>query len=285
MRKILAGVALAGMAGAAHGQANDLVYAVTENQTLIRFNSNAPNAILGGVAISGLGANETIRGIDFRPATNQLYALGSFSNLYTINLVTGRASRVNAAPFSTPLSGSSFGFDFNPTIDRIRVVSDSNQNLVLNPITGAVQLNATPLFYKAGDVNEGRDPNVLASAYTNNFPGATTSQLYGLDTGLDILVKQANNTGVLDTVGSLGVDISDQAGFDISGVTGRAYASVQDRNLGQSTFWSIDLNTGQATMIGMIGGGAQVGAIAVIPAPGALAMLAAGGLVAGRRRR
>lgn len=285
MRIILAGTALAGMAASAHAQSNDLVYAVTENQTLIRFNSNTPGTILGGVAISGLDANETIRGIDFRPATNQLYALGSFSNLYTINLVTGAASRVNAAPFSTPLSGSSFGFDFNPTIDRIRVVSDSNQNLVLNPITGAVQLNATPLFYKTGDANEGRDPNVLASAYNNNFAGAMTSQLFGLDTGLDILVKQANNTGVLDTVGSLGIDISDQAGFDISGVTGRAYASVQDRNLGQSTFWSIDLNTGQATMIGAIGGGSQVGAIAVIPAPGALAMLAAGGLIAGRRRR
>ena len=43
------------------------------------------------------------------------------------------------APAFTPaLSGTAFGFDFNPTVDRIRVVSDTGQNLRLNPDTGAV---------------------------------------------------------------------------------------------------------------------------------------------------
>ena len=33
------------------------------------------------------------------------------------------------APFTPGTDGTAFGFDFNPTVDRIRVVSDTGQNL------------------------------------------------------------------------------------------------------------------------------------------------------------
>lgn len=262
----------------------ELVYGVTTSQTLVRVDSAAPGVILSGSAISGMQSNETVRGLDFRPATGQLYALGSFSNLYTINIMTGAATPVAGVPFSPALNGSSFGFDFNPTIDRIRVVSDANQNLVLNPITGAVQLAATDLFYPAGDPNAGVDPNVVGSAYDNNFAGATTSQLYGIDTGLDIVVRQANNTGVLTTVGPLGANITNLVGFDISS-SGAAFAASQEVSQSISMLWSINLATGAAAPLGQIGGGTMISAIAVIPAPGAFAPLAAMGIVAIRRRR
>lgn len=276
-------ISIAGALGAT-AHAGELVYGVTESQTLVSFDSMTPGTILTGVAIWGLESNERVRGLDFRPASNELYALGSFSNLYKVNAMTGMAMRVGAGPFAHTLNGSSFGFDFNPVIDRIRVVSEADQNLVLNPITGA-STNATALFYGMGDVNEGKNPNVVGSSYTNSRKGATSTQLYGIDTGLDMLVKQANSAGTLTTVGSLGVDLNDQVGFDISGLTGIAYASVQDAMLGQSTFWKIDLNTGAASMIGAIGGGSQVGAITVVPAPGALVALAGAGVLALRRRR
>lgn len=279
-------VALAALATplGSSARAGELVYGVTENQTLISFDSNAPTTILSGVAIWGMAANEQVRGLDFRPATNELYALGSFSMLYKINAMTGMAMQVGSGTFAHTLNGSSFGFDFNPVIDRIRVVSEADQNLVLNPITAA-STNATALFYGMGDMNEGMNPNIVGSAYTNSKKGATSTQLYGIDTNLDILVKQANSAGTLTTVGSLGVNLNDQVGFDISGLSGIAYASVQDATLGQSTFWTINLNTGAATMIGAIGGGSQVGAITVVPAPGALAALAGAGVLALRRRR
>lgn len=278
-----AAIALALSAGVARAE---LIYGVTTSQTLVTWNSSAPGAILSGVAISGMQSNESIRGIDFRPATGQLYALGSFSNLYTINTTSGAATPVGSGPFTPGLNGSVFGFDFNPTIDRIRVVSDANQNLVLNPNTGAVQLAATALAYGAGDPNSGVDPNIVGSAYDNNFNGATTSQLYGIDTGLDILVKQANNTGVLTTVGSLGGDITTLVGFDISGATGTAYAASQDASQSISMFWSINLATGAATPLGQIGGGSLIGAMtAAVPAPGALTSAAALAALSLRRRR
>ena len=72
-------------------------------------------------------AGEEVLGVDFRPATGQLYALSSASKIYTLNLGTGLATMVGAAPFATPLSGTSFGFDFNPTVDRIRIVSNTGR--------------------------------------------------------------------------------------------------------------------------------------------------------------
>lgn len=280
---VLIGAGLALAMGSGAGA--EIVYGVTNTQTLVSFRSGSPMDLISGVAISGMQQNEVVRGIDFRPATGELFALGSFNNLYTLNISSGAASLVGAGGFSPALNGSSFGFDFNPTIDRIRIVSDANQNLVANPGTGTVtNAGVVPVFYAAGDVNEGVDPNIVGSAYTNSFAGALTSQLYGIDTGLDVLVTQANSAGTLLTVGSLGADLGDTLSFDISGVTGRAYVSVMDTNNSISTFWTIDLATGAASMIGEIGGGAVVTAISVIPAPGAAA-LAGLAMAAGARRR
>lgn len=277
---IAATAALAALAGTAQAE---LAYGVTTNQTLVSFNTGMPGMINSGLAISGLMANEQIRGIDFRPANGRLYALGSFSNLYELDVNTGAASLVGSGAGLT-LNGSSFGFDFNPTIDRIRVVSNTGANYVFNPNDGTAT-QVTSLFYAAGDANEGANPNVVGSAYTNSFAGATTSQLYGIDTGLDILVRQANSAGTLETVGSLGGDITDLVGFDISGATGAAFAVSVDAGTARSMLWSINLDTGAATMVGEIGGGALVSSFAIVPAPGLASMLLPAGLLAARRRR
>lgn len=270
-------------AAALQAAAGHTVYGITSDQTLVTWDSSAPNAILSGVAVNGLASGETLRGIDFRPLTGELYALGSFNNLYTINTATGTVAPVGAGPFTPALNGSTFGFDFNPTIDRIRVVSDANQNLVLHPTLGTATL-ATSLFFDAADPNFGVDPNVVGSAYDNNFVGAVTSQLYGIDTGLDILVKQANSAGTLTTVGALGADITNLVGFDISS-NNFAYAASQDVGQSISMFWRINLMTGEATAIGQIGGGTMITSMAVLPAPGALSICGMAALALGRRRR
>lgn len=278
-------LAATAIAGCAAGAANaEIVFGITQNQSLISFDSAMPSNILTGTSISGLAQNEQVIGIDFRPATGELYALGSFSNLYTLNSITGAATNVGGGSFADSLNGSSFGFDFNPVIDRIRVVSDANQNLVLNPNDGT-STAVTPLFYGPGDPNEGTDPNVVGSAYTNSFDGTTSTQLYGIDTGLDILVTQANSAGTLGTVGSVNTDLNDVLGFDISGASGTGFVSVEAAGLSRSTFWTIDLMTGDAQMIGEIGGGAVVTSIAVIPSPGAAALLGITALTVTRRRR
>jgi hypothetical protein len=247
-----------------------LIYGVDDSsgQTLVSFNSAAPNTYLSGVAITGLQNNETIKGIDFRPSTHQLFALGSSNRLYTIQANTGVATPVGAGPFAPVLSGSNFGFDFNPAIDRIRVVSNTKKNYVLNPNDGTAT-GATDLFFAAGDTNDGVNPNVSFSAYTNSvIPAPMSTQLYGIDTALDVLVTQANSAGTLATVGPLGIDFGAVGGFDISGsgANGVAYAALLPANTSVSRLYQINLATGAATDLGLIDGGAIISSMAVAPA-------------------
>lgn len=292
MKRLLSVAALAALGVAMPAQAV-LIYGVTTQNRLFSFDSGSPSDLNSGVAITGIGPNEYILGIDFRPSdlngdnvndVGRLYGLGSSNQLYTIDPVTGVATAVGG-PLSMPLNGTEFGFDFNPTIDRIRVVSDTDQNFVLNPNTGALQLAATNLFYAPGDPNFGVNPSIVGSAYTNNFPGATSTQLYGIDSVLDTLVRQANNAGTLNTVGPLGFDLSSLVGFDIT-PDNRAFMIATNGAMETGMLYSVDLNTGAATALGQVDGGLFIRAMAVaVPEPATLATVmgvAALGLI--RRR-
>lgn len=206
-------------------QAEPIICLTSSNQ-LLTFDSATPGTITKTVTITGLAAGENLVGIDFRPGTGRLYGLSSASRLYLINSETGAATAVGSSGAFT-LNGTRFGVDFNPTVDRLRVTSDADQNLRLNPIDGTLTGTDMPLQYAAADTHVGANPNVVGSAYTNNFSTAGATILYGIDSGFDILVIQnPPNGGTLNTVGALGVDTTDNVGFDISGTTGIAYASL-----------------------------------------------------------
>ena len=102
------------------------------NNVLVTFPSDDPMAV-SKVKIKGLQKKETILGIDVRPLNGQLYALGSTSRLYVINRDTGGATAVSATPLSPLVVGTSVAFDFNPTVDRIRIMTDAGQNLRAHP--------------------------------------------------------------------------------------------------------------------------------------------------------
>src|SRR6187200_3326252 len=122
----------------------ELMTGVTTTNVLEAFDSATPGTIIVAVGVTGLQTGETLLGIDFRPANFALYGLGSTSRLYTINTTTGAATQVGSAGAFT-LSGTAFGFDFNPTVDRIRVVGNTGQNLRLNPNDGTLAATDTSL--------------------------------------------------------------------------------------------------------------------------------------------
>ena len=256
--------------------------AVTVSNKLLKFNAGRPDRILTTLNITGLQAGETLLGIDYRVAKEQLYALGSSGRLYIINEDTAVASVVGV-PFSVKLDGTQFGFDFNPTVDRIRVVSNTGQNLRLHPDTGAV-VDSNPtlegvqtdgkLTYAAGDVNFGKSPTTVGAAYSYNKADTKITTNFALDAAAGTLVTQGSregmmpavspNTGQLFTIGSLGMTFN-SAAFDIQALSDVAFAALNSDGTSASRWVVIDLKTGAAKSLGTVGGGEQVVGIAMEP--------------------
>ena len=251
-------------------------------QQLVRFNTATPGA---AAFVGPTGA--ALVGIDFRPATGTLYGFTG-TQLFTVNVETGTATLVAA---TTSTTGTPLGFDFNPVPDRIRIVDPAGTNLRVNPTNGAALVDGS-LAYAAGDPNAGARANVTAVAYTNNFAGATTTTLFGIDGSLGNLVRIAPpNNGVVNTVGSLGFGggVSGINGFDIvsDGGLNLAFLSLLGAG-GASTLYTVDLGSGAATAVGAIGvaGGIQGLALAPVPEPGTYVLVATGLVaVAGMARR
>jgi hypothetical protein len=243
------------------------LYALTEGNQLLSVNSALPGKVCTSASFSGQQAAEKIVGIDVRPADQQLYALGSTGALYTVDPASGaltlKSTLVAAlgdvsAPY-TGLAGTTFGFDFNPGNDLIRVVSDAGLNFRVSPDDGVVTTDVAlnPAGSVAGE-----------AAYSNNFAGVLTSSFYVLDSASDslqVVGRGSGNTinGDVTTIGSLGVgDVQAVAGFDILGRDNHGIAALNTAGSATSDLYSINLQSGAATRVGGIGGGERISGLA-----------------------
>ncbi|OON66925.1 DUF4394 domain-containing protein [Hymenobacter sp. CRA2] len=248
-----------------------LLYALNTNNTLLSFYSGTPGYINTAVALSGVTAGQTIVGTDFRPNTGQLFGLGydaatsgANTQLYTIDPGTGVATAVGAA-IRLELGGATdnIGFDFNPTVDRIRVTSTNRANLRLNPNNGALAATDGQLAY-AADSTRAR---IGAVGYTNSYPGSTSTTLYDIDEARSALaIQNPPNAGTLNVVGNTGLAINPANAlvdldiyFDRSTLANLAFVvSNVGGNTTNSSLFTLDLATGATNQVGTIGQGILV---------------------------
>ena len=216
---------------------DQIVFALSANNELIKLNAKTPGTNISKTAVTGIVSGEKLISIDFRPATGELYALSNASKLYIVNTTTTAARVVGSAAFAPAISGTIAAIDFNPTVDRVRLVTNSGQNLRLNPETGTVAATDANL-------NGPASPMVTAIAYTNSKAGAATTTLFNIDAVAGKLYKQEPpNNGTLVEIGSLGATSNTQAGFEIM-ANNTALATIGNN------FYSIDVATGKASKIG-----------------------------------
>jgi hypothetical protein len=253
----------------------ETIHALTQDMELLTFNAGQPARVLQRKPVTGLSAGDRLVGIDYRVAPGVLYALSRAGRLYTLDVSSGILKAVGTAPLTSALDGTSFGVDFNPVADRIRVVSDTGLNLRLHPDTGATAASDPTPAYAAGDIQAGRQPELVAAAYTYNQKNDKLTTNYAIDRRAGTLVIQGSlegtqpavspNTGQLKTIGALGVGAFSDASLDIADVSGVAYAALRVDASRSTRLYQISLTNGKAEFIGTVSGGAALLGMAIEP--------------------
>lgn len=241
-------------------------YGLDTQGRLVTFGTDNAASSLRRMAVTGLGSGETLVDLDVFNKDGMLYAMSNTGRLYMVNTNTGALTLNTSGTLGTPQV-----IDFNPAALRLRVFSAGDMNYRLTPATGsAADGTVTPdgmLMYAATDTNVGKNPNLVAAAYTNSFKGyqpvmadfdpATT--LFSIDADLDILVRHSStaapaptgNFSTLNTVGPLGVNVAGMTGFDIAGTSGAYLTSTNGTN---TMLYTLNLTTGTATARGTVNG-------------------------------
>ncbi len=238
------------------------IYGLTTDSKLVSFSASTPGTLITNVSVTGTKVGQTLVGLDVRPATGELFALGYDATndsvtVYVLNPTTGVATP-KATTIKLTGIGSTIGFDFNPTVDRIRVVSKTGKSYRLNPNNGALAATDSTLRYAATDVNTGKTPGATAAAYTNSFIGATGTQLYVYDETQKVIVFQnPPNDGILNTQPALGgvSTLAIVSDLDIytnpTTFASTAYAAVRTGAL--DSLYTLNITTGLLTNIGALG--------------------------------
>lgn len=233
--------------------------ATTASGRVVIFEIDDPDTLNTNVALTGLLPGDSVAGLDGRPADGRIYVLGKLGNIYTLNSSTGVltfqvALTADPADATSPyagLTGTQFATDFNPVADRLRVVSDSGQNLRINVATGLVITD--------GDINGVPGAVITGAAYSNNFAGAVSTTLYVIDAAAGVLYIQAPpNNGTISSPVTLGVSGTTVNGFDIDIASPeRGYAALTVGGVTNLYRISLSAASNAATLIGTIGTGAD----------------------------
>jgi Domain of unknown function (DUF4394) len=241
-----------------------VLFATDTRGNLLAFEADNPRRVRS-TAITGLPAGVALRGIDFRPATGDLYALGSDKVVYRVNVQTAIAVAEGPAfeLTSNAVNSQNIGFDFNPTVDKIRVTSDADDNIRLNPDEGNLLSKDTGLTSTPPS-----DVMVVGSAYTNSSftaakPAAT--ELYALDVAPrpdKLWIQRPANNGTLIMPLSLDFNLGPNAGFDIAGSKDVGYVAGTRAGRSSAELWRVDLMTGKTRSLGRIGDGRTITGLA-----------------------
>jgi hypothetical protein len=247
--------------------------------------------------ITGVATGQQLIGIDARPNTGQLYALGynattSVGQLYILDTDTGVATAVGAPITGLDIQDTNrantqgltpnIGFDFNPRVDRIRVVTPNGNNYRLNPNTGGAAIKDGNLAYVAGNT-VGHAPYIGTAAYTNSALGVSGTTLNDIDittTNALLSTQIPPNTGTLNPVAAVTFQTNGNAnafplnsptvGLDLDIYYDRSNPNAAARNQGyliearytdsdnqdinngtagnqfSSNLWAFDITTGKA---------------------------------------
>ncbi|MEP6795348.1 MAG: DUF4394 domain-containing protein [Saprospiraceae bacterium] len=241
-------------------------FALSDRNDLLRYKAGPPAQLVSVTPLIGLGPTEHMLAIDFRPSNGNLYGVSDSSRIYIISMDGGQVKPIGKTLEPT-IKGSSVGFDFDPYTDQIRIVTDQGQNLRVDPDFGSVAAVDADINPVGAAIN--------AIAYSRTASAGRTFPLYDIDVARGVLYRQdPPNDGLVTMIGSLGLVISGEGGFDIGSATNSSIISPNQNptgyavlyghvlagglssgdNLASDAFrvYEINLTTGRATYKGLL---------------------------------
>lgn len=235
-------------------------------ERLAAFRTDRPGEARAVGRFTGLRLDQRIVSIDVRPSSGALYALGDAGGVYVVD---PRSAALDlTARVTVPLQGRAT-IDFNPTVDLLRIVTTTGQNIRQD--VDSMLLGTTV----DGDLTygEGAATGIAGVAYTgNDADAATGTQLYDVDTANDRLAQQVPaNDGTLSVIGPLGRKVPQGVGLDVASrldrsgrtVANTAYLTVPGGKGTPSRLFTVELTAGDATAASRFPRGLRITDVAV----------------------
>lgn len=230
------------------------------NNDIVLLNSNKTVVISGLIKnIVGLEQNQVPVAIDYRPANGKLYLLaraGSNAQLYTLESISDTQVRATKSGPLLFIQGTdelvdllgNANIDFNPVVDRLRIITTAGQNFRVNVDTGSTIVDGTIIYDFTVPLPINTAVSLGGIAYTNSLPEAESTQLQGIDNILKNLVQvNPANDGTVVNLRKINVNFDLVRGFDIRGENNTAYVVLDVNN--KNSLYRINLSNGNATKI------------------------------------
>ncbi len=224
-------------------------YGLTASNELVGYTIK-PVQEVSAVPLTGMVDKERMMAIDFS-TTGVLYGVSNKSLLYTIDPATGKSTAVSYNPLYPAINGSTVGLDFDSRTGQLRLMTDNEQNLKIDPATGKVvssEFSTSAVDYSVNSI-----------AYTNNFNSTTAGSLYAIDMKDGMVYRSSSTFGSFQKVGSMGLTTTGEGGFDINRDNSLAlavlyghsttptFSATDDLSQDKYRLYNIDLRTGKAT--------------------------------------
>lgn len=240
-------------------------------------NSNGASAAAVAQTVTGLPTGEDLVGMDFRSSNGSLYLLGrnggasnSLGAVYRVDSVPNSGNIAvtlvgelsangtdSTNPFAGLEDGTSYGVDFNPVPDALRVVGSNGENLRIpfaGENTGTAVITDTNLAQ-----GETAATGISAAAYTNadNNPETGTALVVIRPASGQLFDQNPPNDGTLTLRGLITEEgetltAGNGLGFDILtvGTTNTAFLAGQDTGSpNEAGIGTLDLDTRVFTVL------------------------------------
>ena len=230
------------------------------DKTLVMFDTEAL-AVSGTMDVTGV---DSLLGLDLRPSNNTLIGVTPDMVIVSIDPATGEATEMATMDTELPVADQPVIVDFNPMADKLRFMTGTTNHRV-DVDTGAVTVDGS-LDWQEGDMHVGETPAIVAAAYINSFGKPESTAMFDIDSTIVAVIQQVSpNDGTLGAIGKLGIEAPEaNYAFDIQTTDAMENTGWL---VNGATLYSVDLETGVATVSGMIEGvDGPIRDITVLPA-------------------